>query len=166
MTRSRKKRNASLDIPEKQDETTKRRLRNRLSQRNFRERKSMYIKELEKRSKLNAVSESERNRVLLREAGDLRAQMLQLRSKVLKLSVSLNAIGLQIGKILDIDAASGQPLRRTDTCSDFEDDLEVTWALDLANSEESSAEEICEQNIHLLKYGYKEDHLNKFKLRV
>ncbi|PNP78975.1 hypothetical protein FNYG_07840 [Fusarium nygamai] len=128
--------NVSLDIPEKQDETTKRRLRNRLSQRNFRERKSMYIRELEKRSKLNTISDSERNRVLLREARDLRAQMLQLRSKVLKLSVSLNAIGLQIGNILDIDGPSQQSMRRTGTCSDFE--------ADLANSvedEQSSAEE-------------------------
>ncbi|KAF5703340.1 phenylacetyl ligase [Fusarium mundagurra] len=140
MTRPRKKRNVSLEIPDKQDETTKRRLRNRLSQRNFRERKSMYIKELEKRSKLNTISESERNRVLVREARDLRAQMLQLRSKVLKLSVSLNAIGLHIGEILDIEGPSGQPLRRMETCSDFKDGNSV-------ENEESSAEERFGHNV-------------------
>ncbi|KAF4502465.1 phenylacetyl- ligase [Fusarium agapanthi] len=155
MTRPGNKRNASLNTPERQeraalDETTNRRLRNRLSQRNFRERKSMYIKELEKRSKLNAVSESERNRVLLRESRDLRAEMLQLRSKVLKLSISLNAIALQIGKILDIDAPLEQPMPRTETCGDFEDDSAVTWAPDLSNSvedDESSAEERFEHDV-------------------
>lgn len=100
-----------------------RRLQNRLSQRNFRERKSMYIIDLETRSNLNTVSESERNQLLLREARDLRPEMLQLRSMAFKISVSLDAIGLQIVKILDIDGPPVQLLRRTEICSDFEDGL-------------------------------------------
>lgn len=119
-----------------------RRLRNRLSQRNFRQRKSMYIKVLESRLELNTVSASERNRLLLREARDVRPEMLQLRSTSLKISVSLDAIGLQIVKILDIDGPPGQSLRRTETCSDFKDGL--------ANSvedDESSVEQRFQHNV-------------------
>ncbi|KPM40127.1 hypothetical protein AK830_g6421 [Neonectria ditissima] len=61
----------------------------------------MYIKELEDRSKSNAQSESDRNRVLVQQTVELRREMLKLRSKVLKLSVSLNSIGSEVGKILD-----------------------------------------------------------------
>ncbi|KAH7010553.1 hypothetical protein EDB80DRAFT_421981 [Ilyonectria destructans] len=85
------------------NQATRRRLRNRLTQRNFRERKSMYIKELEERSKLNTESESDRNKALAREAAKLRKEMLKLRSKVLKLSVCLNAIGSEVGKILEVE---------------------------------------------------------------
>lgn len=63
----------------------------------------MYIKELEERSRVNAQSESERNRALMREAGELRAEMLRLRSKVLKLATSLNGIGSEIGKVLNVE---------------------------------------------------------------
>ncbi|CVK98760.1 uncharacterized protein FMAN_08455 [Fusarium mangiferae] len=119
-----------------------RRLQNRLSQRNFRERKSMYTIDLENQSNPNTVSESERNQLLLREARDLRPEMLQLRSMALKISVFLDAIGLQIVKILDIDGHPGQSLRRTEICSDFEDGL--------ANSDEddkSSVEQRFQHNM-------------------
>lgn len=59
------------------------------------------MKELEERSKSSAQSESDRNRVLVQEAAHLRRELLKIRSKVLRLSVSLNAVGSEVGKILD-----------------------------------------------------------------
>ncbi|CZR68171.1 uncharacterized protein PAC_18070 [Phialocephala subalpina] len=113
MPRSRQKRIRSAEPDPAQEfenweelnETTKRRLRNRLSQRHFRERKSMYIKELEERTKTTAQSESERNQTLIREAAELRRAALKARSQILKISVALNCIGAEVGRILNVQGA-------------------------------------------------------------
>lgn len=97
--------------------------------------------------------------------------MLQLRSTALKISVSLDAIGLQIVKILDIDGPPGQSLRRTETCSDFEDGL-----VNSLQDDESSVEQRFQHKmdcyvviqtlqilqIHRLKHEYRKDPLTKF----
>ncbi|KAF5536878.1 hypothetical protein FPHYL_12856 [Fusarium phyllophilum] len=80
--------------------------------------------------------------------------MLQLRSKVLKLSVSLNVIGLQIGNILDIDAPSGQSLRHSEARSDFEDGLTKS-----VEDKESSAEERFEHNVGSQSEGTKSTNI-------
>ena len=78
-------------------------MRNRISQRNLRERKSVYTKELEERSRIAATSESDRNKHLVQEATELRAAMLKIRSQVHSLSMALNSIGTTIGSILDVE---------------------------------------------------------------
>ncbi|KAL4860511.1 hypothetical protein BDV12DRAFT_204972 [Aspergillus spectabilis] len=63
------------DGREGQDSAAKRRLRNRLSQRQFRERRSMYIKELDELAHANKKSESDRNNLLMQETAMLQREM-------------------------------------------------------------------------------------------
>jgi len=65
----------------------------------------MYIKELEERTKNAAQSESERNQTLIREAAELRGAALKVRSQILKISVALNCIGAEVGRILNVQGA-------------------------------------------------------------
>lgn len=74
-----------------------------MSQRNLRERRSVYVKELEERSRISESSESDRNKRLIQEATELRAAMLKIRAQVHSLSLALNTIGNTIGSILDVE---------------------------------------------------------------
>jgi len=65
----------------------------------------MYIKELEERTKNAAQSESERNQTLIREAAELRGAALKARSQILKISVALNCISAEVGRILNVQGA-------------------------------------------------------------
>ncbi len=79
-----------------------RRQRNRISQRTFRERKLLYIKELESRSRASTQTESERNLALTQELAALREATISVRSQVLKISCALNAVGAELGEFFNL----------------------------------------------------------------
>ncbi|KAM5341979.1 hypothetical protein ACJ41O_015010 [Fusarium nematophilum] len=117
-------------------------------------RRSMYIKELEERSKLNSQSESDRNRALVQEAAELRKEMLRLRSKVLKLSISLSGIGSEVGKILDKVAPdeSGEERLRVDSSGSPSDTnasqaVESLETLARTMAEATEEEEACADRV-------------------
>jgi hypothetical protein len=82
---------------------TYRRIRNRLSQRAFRERQLIYIKELEERTKTTAQTESDRNMRLSKENDDLRDILLNCRKQMLGFSCALNKLAGDIGKFFDLE---------------------------------------------------------------
>ncbi|KAH0847594.1 hypothetical protein FOPE_00745 [Fonsecaea pedrosoi] len=117
------------------DEASKRRIRNRLSQRHFRERKSLYIKSLEKASKASTQTESARNKALSKELADLRTATLKMRAQILKLSCSLHAVGTEVGKILHVKG-----LEDSDSTPGLQDTNPMSSPLsNLAYEEESSS---------------------------
>ncbi|OAL40507.1 DNA damage response protein [Fonsecaea nubica] len=84
-----------------QEEAIRRR-RNRLSQRSFRERRHAYISELEETSRRASQSESDRNKALNNENVELRNAYLKLRTKLFGVICTLQEIGEEAGKRLNL----------------------------------------------------------------
>ncbi|OAG44502.1 hypothetical protein AYO21_01498 [Fonsecaea monophora] len=135
------------------------RIRNRLSQRHFRERKSLYIKSLEKASKASTQTESARNKALSKELADLRTATLKMRAQILKLSCSLHAVGTEVGKILHVkgleDSGSTPGLQDTNPMSSplsnlaYEEESSSPGGLNPGNLSDEYAEypELTELNL-------------------
>ncbi|RFU28417.1 hypothetical protein B7463_g7916, partial [Scytalidium lignicola] len=84
-----------------------RKLRNRLSQRAFRARQSVYIKELEERLRWATKSESDLNTNLEESNKQLRLQLLDCHKKLESLQVTLKAISDSVATTVGIERSTG-----------------------------------------------------------
>ncbi|KAH7350442.1 hypothetical protein BKA66DRAFT_289034 [Pyrenochaeta sp. MPI-SDFR-AT-0127] len=93
------------------DPTEKRRNRNRVSQRNFRERRDRYVKELEERVNTLGMNEVQRDAKLLQENAALRTVLHKTRSKLERLQTEIEELCAAMDIYSDLGNIHGERLQ-------------------------------------------------------
>ncbi|KAI9642123.1 hypothetical protein NHQ30_008924 [Ciborinia camelliae] len=101
-----------------------RKLRNRLSQKAFRARQSLYIKDLEKKLEWASKPESDQNAKLEETNKTLRSQLLDCHKKLESFQVTLKALADSVAYSLGIEQKSTPDLEPTSHSHDDSDDAE------------------------------------------
>jgi hypothetical protein len=93
--------------PQRFHSNTRRKLRNRLSQRAFRRRQAECIRELKNRVNADQRSDSERVEALQKENRLLRQQLIDVQTKMSRMMASVQLLSDSVAKTLD-DTAGGE----------------------------------------------------------